>query len=102
MGKTTERPPATIRILGLTYAIDVVDTAKSGDDTLGTMVPGRARITLCSTNSPEMLASVLVHEIVEALNWRLELKLKHRQISALDAGLTQVLRDNPGLVKFLG
>lgn len=40
----------------------------------------------------------LLHEIVEALNYHLELKLEHRTINQLSEGLFQVLKDN-GLLK---
>jgi len=36
----------------------------------------------------------LLHEIIEGLNYHLELELDHRILSALSEGLFQVLRDN--------
>lgn len=38
--------------------------------------------------------SALLHEILEALNYHLELKLEHRAIMSLEAGLYQVLVEN--------
>ncbi len=38
--------------------------------------------------------STLLHEIIEALDFNLELKLEYNQISQLKVGLYQVLKDN--------
>ena len=38
--------------------------------------------------------STLLHEIIEAINWAGEIGMEHRQISALEEGLYQVLKDN--------
>ena len=42
----------------------------------------------------QQLESTLLHEIIEALNHALELKLEHGAIAGLEAGLYQVLTDN--------
>jgi len=42
----------------------------------------------------DMKESTLLHEIIEALNYHMELELKHNQIMSLEAGLHQVLNDN--------
>jgi len=52
-------------------------------------------------NSRPHAASVLLHEIIEALVYRLELDLKHERITQLEAGLIQVFRDNPALLPCL-
>ena len=39
--------------------------------------------------------STILHEVIEALNCKLELNLEHNQISSLESGLFQVLMDNP-------
>lgn len=56
-------------------------------------------IIYCSANvSGNLQESTLLHEILEALNYHLELGLKHPQITALEAGLYQVLKEN-GIIK---
>jgi hypothetical protein len=40
-----------------------------------------------------MQESIIIHEILEALNYHLELELPHRTISALESGLYQTLHD---------
>ena len=44
--------------------------------------------------------SVLLHEILEQLDFLLEINLQHNQISMLEGGLFAVVRDNPGLFNF--
>lgn len=41
-----------------------------------------------------MQEKVLVHEVVEALNYHLELRLEHPQISAISEGIYSVLSRN--------
>ena len=45
--------------------------------------------------------SVLLHEVIEAIDYRLELKMDHEKITQLEAALIQVIRDNPDLLKEL-
>ena len=42
----------------------------------------------------DLQESTLIHEIIEAINWELELNLEHNKITALESGLYQVLKDN--------
>lgn len=44
---------------------------------------------------PEQLASVLLHEVLEAVNVIHGVRLKHRQIEQLTTGLSEVLLENP-------
>lgn len=41
----------------------------------------------------------LIHEMLEAINSMIELRLEHRTITSLGAVLHQVLRDNPKLMR---
>ena len=43
--------------------------------------------------------STLLHECIEAIDTKLEMGLEHRDISTLEAGIFQLLRDNPQLCK---
>jgi len=45
----------------------------------------------------EVQLSTLLHEVIEALDTSLELDMDHNQITAMEAGIFQVLRDNPVL-----
>lgn len=93
----------TVKILGIDYSVSFRDTEKSGEKSSC----GHVNNTLCmitidsEMNCNEHKTSVLLHEIIEALNYRLELDLDHSKITCLEAGLIQVFYDNPGLVKLL-
>lgn len=89
----------SIRILGLDYKVELY-TDNRGINNLGQVNLGHTIIQLSSDrNSPEHLKSVLIHEIIEAINYRLELKLEHNIITSLEAGIFQVLTDNKNILK---
>ena len=89
----------SIRILGLDYKVETY-TDRSGIHDIGQVIVAQNIIQLSSDrNSPEHLKSVLIHEIIEALNYRLELKLEHNVITSLETGLFQVLQDNKNFLK---
>jgi hypothetical protein len=85
----------TIKVLGYTYTVQqkkppegIPSDSFGGCDFAGGTI-------YCSKEIPKDLQeSTLLHEILEALNYHLELGLKHPQITALEAGLYQVLKDN--------
>lgn len=89
----------TLRILGLNYKVELFDE-RSGVSGAGQVYNPQALIQLNKDlNNPEHIKSVLLHEIIEALNYRLELKLEHNVITSLETGLFQVLKDNKELLK---
>ena len=92
-----------VRILGIDYSINYADLRKqNGSENVGNVDNQACQITINSyLNCPAHSGSVLLHEIIEAINYRLELDLTHEKISQLEAGLIQVIRDNPGLSKVL-
>ena len=49
-------------------------------------------IELSNELKGDFKSETFLHEILEAINYRYELKLKHRQITALSAALWQVLK----------
>lgn len=82
-----------MKILGYNYRIERgvrVDEM----DAYGRIDRRRQIITVASDLAEDGHASTLLHEILEALNYHLELKLEHRAIMSLEAGLFQVLTDN--------
>lgn len=52
------------------------------------------QIHICSKLPESAQHEVLIHEIIEALNYRLELDLEHHKICALGEVLNQILLDN--------
>lgn len=51
-------------------------------------------IQIATDLTPEQTTSTVLHEILEALKYHLELEMEHNVIMALEAGLYQVLVDN--------
>jgi len=70
----------------------MIDDRESGD--YGSLNPNTNTIRLNKNKTQSQIESTLLHEIIEALNINLELRLEHPQISALEAGLYQVIKDN--------
>lgn len=89
-----------IRILGIDYEVDFSDN--DFIDSAGKCNTSKTKIWISTKeNSPEHAKCVLLHEIIEALNYRLELKLEHQQITSLESSLFQVFKDNPNLLEYL-
>lgn len=87
--------PNEINILGHKYKIVQVDDMEN----LGTCNTNDCIITLNMSQSDSQLLDTLLHEIIEAFNIHLEMKLKHRNIQALGACFHQVFNENPEIVK---
>ena len=90
-----------IRILGIDYIVLSVDTE---EDSCGA---GQVNNTRCvikiskNLNNDQHAVCVLLHEIIEALKYRLELPLEHPTITALESSLFQIFKDNPQFVDLL-
>ena len=82
--------PATLRICDRTYAVAVQPML--GD--LGACDVGGQSITIDEGAHPETQASVLLHEVLEAVNSSMGLRLKHHTIDALETALYGVLTMN--------
>lgn len=78
-----------MKILGYDYTL-VSDPFL---DSMGAMQTASLRIKIDARIVPQQQESTILHEIIEALNTHLQLELPHHAISALEAGLYQVLRD---------
>jgi hypothetical protein len=83
-----------MKILG--YDIRIVSDKKMDEigNYSGGFTSSQNRIQVASDLCDEQKVSTLLHEIIEALNHFLELKLEHNVISSLESGLYQVLKDN--------
>lgn len=84
-----------IKILGHEYKI-ILDSnyiEKSGGNT-GKCNNYRNEIYICSKLPESSQHEILIHEIIEALDYRLELNLEHYKICALGEALNQISKDN--------
>lgn len=81
-------------ILGHEYTLCSL-SKNASHQKLGTSGFHTLQIELPPSYVPESVRiSTLIHETLEQLNDQLEIGLEHRQITALEAGLYQVLTDN--------
>ena len=90
------------KILGIEYPIRQINPNISMDSAnLGECDLSACEIRLNSQQSPDLIRSTLLHEIIEALNFRLELELEHPQITQLEAGLLQTFCDSPKVTRWI-
>ena len=84
--------PQKLKVLGLDYEVKLIE----GDEAhyFGTHDGNTQIIRLNANKHKDQVASTLLHEIIEAINMHLDLGLSHPQISALEIGLYQVLKEN--------
>ena len=82
-----------MRILGYDYTLHI-----GGDsdvmDSYGRCLPKLQRILVASDLTDQAKITVVLHEVLEALKFHLELNLDHNVLSSLESGLFQVLTDS--------
>ena len=88
-----EKALGRLKILGYEYTIERREDVHSLD-AFGKMNAKAQSIPIANDLAPEQQQSTLLHEIIEALSYHLDLKLKHSTIMSLESGLYQVLVDN--------
>ncbi len=84
---------ATINILGYIHTIEYPGDSRTmgaagrfqGDD---------LNIQIATGELPQHEDSIILHEIIEAIDWHLELKFEHPTITRLETGLYQTLTGN--------
>ena len=93
--------PSSIRILGLDYKVDFEDSEVTGWSGARQVHESKCLIKICThANSESHQKSVLLHEIIEVINYRLELKLDRNIITSLECGLIQTFLDNRILMDY--
>lgn len=94
----------TIRILGKTYGLRFVDKVEmEGGD------PKESLMGLCTNDKQDIQVSVhqpqdalkdtILHEIIHAVDYQMQLGLKERQVHGMASGLVAVFLDNPEFTK---
>ena len=82
-----------LKILGQLVDVRRVDAPLVGSP-CGHFHAAKNEILINSSIVKELQETTLIHEIIEALNYHLELNLEHNKITSLESGLYQVLKDN--------
>jgi hypothetical protein len=89
-----------LKILGKTYALRFVDRVElEGGDPKETLMglcsDGKQDIQVSIHQPPDALKDTLLHEIIHAIDYQMQLGLKERQVHCLASGLVAVFLDNP-------
>lgn len=96
-----EKCPKSVKVVGKTYAIEIVDTVGDGTN-LGEVDNDGQRIELGSGHSSlEAFQDTLLHETMHAIEYAMDIELEEHEIHRLTAGVLQVLRDNPSFTRFV-
>lgn len=82
-----------MKILGYTYAV-INNPRENMLGHFGLFHPESQKIRIADDLCEQQIISTVLHEIVEALSYHLELRLEHNVIMSLEAGLYQVLSEN--------
>jgi hypothetical protein len=91
--------PKTVKVLGRIYKVVVHEENKSGNDNLGSHWGMYSKIFLNKRQDQQAAEDCLLHEIMEAINYQLQLGLKHDQIIRITTGIYQIIKDNPKIFK---
>ena len=87
-----------INILGRDFRVEEfgpspMTRAAGDDDTCGCMVNAMSTIYIDPNQEIQSKESTLLHEVIEAVNSMLELKLEHTQICSLETGIYSAIRE---------
>lgn len=82
-----------LKILGYNYTLIRVDDADALD-ALGRFQTKKLKIEVATDICDQQVTSVILHEIIEAINYHNQLRIEHNAIMSLEAGLYQVLTEN--------
>lgn len=82
-----------MKILGYDYKV-VSESNMDEAGAMGRCHPKSQRLQISSDIHEQQKVSSILHEIIEALNYHLELKLEHQSVMSLEASLYQVLTEN--------
>lgn len=83
-----------LKILGHEYTIKVSNKPLLERSTVAMVCSNTLSIEIAETAPISRQTEGLFHEIIEALNYHLELGMEHNKITALSEGLYQVFADN--------
>jgi len=101
--KDLSRLVSSLNILGSDVEVSYSETLfhEDGDECLGLCHHGKNLIEIANGEDLpyESQLSTLLHECIEAVVEKLEMDIEHRDISTMETGMFQLMRDNPNLCK---
>lgn len=83
--------PSTVKICDRSYSVTV---QPMGAGAIGSCNNINQDITIEADSHPETQSSVLLHEVIEAVNASMNLDMEHGTITALETALYGVLTNN--------
>ena len=88
-----------IRIMGQDYELILDNRQLNQCDHIGEYRGREQKIIIDERLSKSRIGQTILHELLESLVDHLDLQIPHEMINQLDAGLTQIIRDNPNIIK---
>lgn len=88
-----------IKIGGHKFKVKVDKSLTPEEGSPAHILPWKNEIHISPYMAKSGAEEALLHEVIEGINTRFQLKLNHPQITTLSESLYQVLKDNPGLMK---
>ena len=91
--------PETVKIGGHIYNCEIGPALARDCDAMGRSCGNALEIEIDGSIPNQNRESVLLHEILEQISYRYELRLEHREVTTLETALYQVIKDNPGIFR---
>jgi hypothetical protein len=93
-----------LKIAGLDYEIKLEKYIARDSGALGMHCGNSAIIKVDADLRGSVKQKVLLHEVLEAINYEYELKLEHEKLSVLDSALFEIIKnkENAWLLKYIG
>jgi len=82
-----------MKIFGYLYKVEC-DNSLEQMDAMGRLHARSLSMQIANDMSPQQIQSTILHEMIEGINYHLQLGLEHKTIMVLETGLFQVLTDN--------
>lgn len=95
--KSTATFPTEARIVGKMYSIQHLDAM----GLQGECNNQRQTIKIEKGNAFEQEQDTVLHELIHAVDYAMQTKLKEVQVAALATGLLAVMKENPALMEYL-
>ena len=93
--------PNQFKLFNQTWRIRLAQPMEISDD-LGQCRPDLFEIVLNPNQSPESILHTLNHELIHAIEHKLQLELTERQVDLVALGLMDLFRSNPAMLQLLG
>ncbi len=97
------RKPTKVNIGGQTFKVvfqETVTSSVDGQKIQGEMSSQEGRIRVRKSR-PFLEVDTLLHEIIHALEYKSGLEFNEHWVNRIATGLTQVIKDNPTVIKYM-